>query len=300
MVQEKTVGMKMITIGEYTNLLKSLNKTSLELITIALALYYLSTIIYALRWKIILDSMGKNVPLIDLLKAILSSIFVNNVTPMSRGGGEILRVTWISKKYKIPLSLSTVSILYERIMEAFPVTILLFLGLTYFARHIIYFVSLAIFVVVLIWLNWEEFIKLSVKIIKVELTTEELMNIISLKRKFSLNILVVGLSSVVWFLDMLRLKLIALAFGWNPSIGFLAIVSLANLIFGLMAFTPGGIGIVEGGLIGTLTYFGIPSTLAVSITLIERFISYVLSSIVGFITLIVLGGTEIWRVLKSH
>ncbi|WP_227738511.1 lysylphosphatidylglycerol synthase transmembrane domain-containing protein [Thermococcus paralvinellae] len=292
--------MKMITIGEYTNLLKSLNKTSLELITIALALYYLSTIIYALRWKIILDSMGKNVPLIDLLKAILSSIFVNNVTPMSRGGGEILRVTWISKKYKIPLSLSTVSILYERIMEAFPVTILLFLGLTYFARHIIYFVSLAIFVVVLIWLNWEEFIKLSVKIIKVELTTEELMNIISLKRKFSLNILVVGLSSVVWFLDMLRLKLIALAFGWNPSIGFLAIVSLANLIFGLMAFTPGGIGIVEGGLIGTLTYFGIPSTLAVSITLIERFISYVLSSIVGFITLIVLGGTEIWRVLKSH
>ncbi|WP_240912145.1 MULTISPECIES: lysylphosphatidylglycerol synthase transmembrane domain-containing protein [unclassified Thermococcus] len=292
--------MKMITIGEYTNLLKSLNKTSLELITIALALYYLSTIIYALRWKIILDNMGKNVPLIDLLKAILSSIFVNNVTPMSRGGGEILRVTWISKKYKIPLSLSTVSILYERIMEAFPVTILLFLGVTYFAKHIIYFVSIAIFVVVLIWLNWEKFIKLSVKIIKVKLTAEELISIVSLKQRFSLNILVVGLSSAVWFLDMLRLKLIALAFGWNPSIGLLAIVSLANLIFGLMAFTPGGIGIVEGGLIGTLTYFGIPSTLAVSITLIERFISYVLSSIVGFVTLVVSGGAEIWKALKSH
>ncbi|NJE07672.1 flippase-like domain-containing protein [Thermococcus sp. M39] len=290
----------MITIGEYTNLLKSLNKTSLELITIALALYYLSTIIYALRWKIILDNMGKNVPLIDLLKAILSSIFVNNVTPMSRGGGEILRVTWISKKYKIPLSLSTVSILYERIMEAFPVTILLFLGVTYFAKHIIYFVSIAIFVVVLIWLNWEKFIKLSVKIIKVKLTAEELISIVSLKQRFSLNILVVGLSSAVWFLDMLRLKLIALAFGWNPSIGLLAIVSLANLIFGLMAFTPGGIGIVEGGLIGTLTYFGIPSTLAVSITLIERFISYVLSSIVGFVTLVVSGGAEIWKALKSH
>lgn len=290
----------MITIGEYTNLLKSLNKTSLELIAIALALYYLSTIIYALRWKIILNGMGENVPLMDLLKVILSSIFVNNITPISRGGGEILRVTWVSKKYRIPLILSTVSVLYERMMEAFPVTILLFLGITYFARHTIYFALLAIFVMILIWLNWEELIKLSVKIIKVKLTAEELMNIISLKRKFSLNILVVGLSSAVWFLDMLRLKLIALAFGWNPSIGFLAIVSLANLIFGLMAFTPGGIGIVEGGLIGTLTYFGIPPTLAVSITLIERFISYVLSSIVGFITLIVSGGTEIWKALKSH
>jgi len=284
----------------YINILKSLNKTGLELIILALVLYYISTAIYALRWKIILDSMGKNVPLIDLLKAVLSSIFVNNVTPISRGGGEILRVIWISKKYKIPLSLSTVSILYERIMEAFPVTILLFLGLTYFARHIIYFVSLAIFVVVLIWLNWEELTKLSVKIINVKLTAEELMDIISLKRKFSLNILVVGLSSVVWFLDMLRLKLIALAFGWNPSIRFLAIVSLANLIFGLMAFTPGGIGIVEGGLIGTLTYFGIPPTLALSITLIERFISYVLSSMVGGIILVTSGGTDIWKVLKSR
>jgi len=284
----------------YINILKSLNKTSLELITIALVLYYLSTIIYALRWKIILDSMGKNVPLIDLLKAVLSSIFVNNVTPISRGGGEILRVIWISKKYKIPLSLSTVSILYERIMEAFPVAILLILGVMCFARDAVYLVSLVVVVIALIWLNWGRFIKFLIRITRVEVTAEELMNIISLKRKFSLNILVVGLSSVVWFLDMLRLKLIALTFGWDPNIKTLAVISLANLLFGFIALTPGGIGIVEGGLIGTLTYFGIPPTLAVSITLIERFISYVLSSIVGFITLIVSGGTEVWRVLKSH
>jgi hypothetical protein len=111
---------------------------------------------------------------------------------------------------------------------------------------------------------------------------------------------VIGLSSIVWILDILRLKLIALALGWNPSVSFLAIVSFVNLIFGLMAFTPGGVGIVEGGLIGTLTYFGVPSALAISITLLERFISYVLSSMVGFMTLVYSGGAEIWRALKSR
>lgn len=290
----------MINVIEYTDLLKSLDKESLELIIIALLLYYLSTLIYALRWKLVLRGLGRDMPLLELLKITLSSIFINNITPISRGGGEVLRITWISRRYKIPMTLSAVSIVYERIMEAVPITILLLLGITYFVSHAMYFALLAVPVMVFLWLKWEMFIRLSVKVFNANLTTEELADIISLKKNFFMNIIVIGLSSAVWALDILRLKLIALAFGWDPSISFLAIVSFVNLIFGLMAFTPGGVGIVEGGLIGTLTYFGVPSTLAVSITLLERFISYVLSSMVGFMTLICSGGVEIWKALKSR
>jgi hypothetical protein len=290
----------MINVIEYTNLIKSLDKESLELIAIALSLYYLSTLIYALRWKLVLRGLGRDMPLLELLKITLSSIFINNITPISRGGGEVLRITWISRKYKIPMTLSTVSIIYERIMEAVPITILLLLGITYFASHTMYFALLAIFIMMFLWLKWEMFIRLSVKIFNANLTTEELAGIISLKKNFFMNVIVIGLSSIVWILDILRLKLIALALGWNPSVSFLAIVSFVNLIFGLMAFTPGGVGIVEGGLIGTLTYFGVPSALAISITLLERFISYVLSSMVGFMTLVYSGGAEIWRALKSR
>lgn len=59
-------------------------------------------------------------------------------------------------------------------------------------------------------------------------------------------------------------------------------------------------GIIEGGLIGTLTYFGIPTALAVSITLLERFVSYVVSSLVGLVVLLTSGGVEIWKALKSQ
>ncbi len=116
-----------------------------------------------------------------------------------------------------------------------------------------------------------------------------------------LNVAAIILSSVVWLLDVLRLKLITLAFGLNLAWSFIAVISIANLFFGLLAFTPGGgVGIIEGGLIGTLTYFGIPTALAVSITLLERFVSYVVSSLVGLVVLLTSGGVEIWKALKSQ
>ncbi|NJD99671.1 flippase-like domain-containing protein [Thermococcus sp. LS1] len=290
----------MMSVNTYTTLIKSLDNRALELLGIAIATYYLSVFIYALRWKIVLGGMGKTVPLTDLLKINLSSIFVNNITPMSRGGGEILRITWVSKKHRVPVAVSTASILYERISEIVPILILVVLGVSYFATHLILFVMLLSVIVVVIWFKWDKIIRLSIRIFKVNLTQEDLVTMLELRKKPAVNILAIGLSSMVWFLDVMRLKLIAMAFGWSPPLTFLSVVSLANLLFGLLAFTPGGIGIVEGGLMGTLTYFGIPSTLAISVTLLERFISYVSSTVIGFIALVTSGGVEIWKALRLH
>ncbi|WP_456396890.1 lysylphosphatidylglycerol synthase transmembrane domain-containing protein [Thermococcus sp.] len=290
----------MIDINTYTSIIASLNSKALELLGIAIATYYLSVFIYALRWKIVLGGMGKTIPLNDLLKINLSSIFVNNITPMSRGGGEILRIAWVSKKHGIPVAVSTASILYERISEIVPILILVVLSISYFATHLILFVLILSVIVIGIWFKWDRIIELSIRLFKINLTQEDLVRMLELRKKPALNLLAIGLSSMVWFLDVIRLKLIAMAFGWSPPLTFLSVISLANLLFGLLAFTPGGIGIVEGGLLGTLTYFGIPSTLAISVTLLERFISYVSSTVIGFITLVTSGGVEIWKALRSH
>ena len=290
----------MIDINTYTAVITSLDRKALELLGIAVATYYISVFIYALRWKIVLGGLGKSIPLTDLLRINLSSIFVNNITPISRGGGEILRITWVSKKHRVPVAVSTVSILYERISEIVPVLILAVLGISYFATHLRLFIVALFILMVLIWIKWDRVVVLSVRLFKIKLTQDDLVRMLELKRKPTMNMLTIGLSSAVWFLDVIRLKLIAMAFGWNPPLTFLSVVSLANLLFGLLAFTPGGIGIVEGGLLGTLTYFGIPSSLALSVTLIERLISYVSSTVVGFITLVTSGGVELWKALRSR
>ncbi len=273
---------------------------SLGYLALAFVTYYVSVFIYGIRWKLVLRNVGRDAPLGELVKAILASIFMNNVTPMSRSGGELLRMAWVSKRANIPAGISAVSIIYERILETIPVFVLFLVGMTYFSTEPLPFVILGIGGIALIWLKWDSFVRLSLRLFKTRVTPEEMKKISSLKSRHNLNMLGIALSSTVWLLDVARLKLIALAFGLNLAWSFIAVVSIANLFFGLIAFTPGGIGIIEGGLVGTLTYFGVPTVFAVSITLLERFVSYVASSIVGFAVLLTSGGVEIWKALKSQ
>ncbi|QDA32344.1 flippase-like domain-containing protein [Thermococcus indicus] len=274
---------------------------SLKYLILAFLTYYVSVVLYGIRWKLVLRGVGRDAPLHELVKAILASIFMNNVTPMSRSGGELLRMAWVSKKANIPAGVSAVSIVYERILETIPVFALFLAGMTYFSSgEPLPFVILGIAGVILIWIKWDAFVRLSLHLFRTPVTDEEMRKITALRSMHGLNMAAVLLSSAVWLLDVVRLKLIALAFGLNLAWSFIAVVSVANLLFGLVAFTPGGVGIIEGGLVGTLTYFGIPMALAVSITLLERFVSYVASSLVGLAVLLTSGGVEIWKALKSQ
>ncbi|NJE75675.1 flippase-like domain-containing protein [Thermococcus sp. ES12] len=274
---------------------------SLRYLFLAFLTYYVSVVLYGIRWKLVLKGVGRDAPLRELVKAILASIFMNNVTPMSRSGGELLRMAWVSKKANIPTGVSAVSIIYERILETIPIFALFLVGMMYFSSgEPLPFIVLGIAGVILIWIKWDAFVRLSLRIFRTPVTEDEMRKITALRSMHSLNMVAVLLSSTVWLLDVVRLKLIALAFGLNLAWSFIAVISIANLLFGLVAFTPGGVGIIEGGLVGTLTYFGIPMALAMSITLLERFVSYVASSLVGLAVLLTSGGVEIWKALRSQ
>ncbi|MCD6372280.1 MAG: flippase-like domain-containing protein [Thermococcus sp.] len=274
---------------------------SLRYLALAFLTYYVSVVIYGIRWKLVLREIGRDAPLSELVKAILASIFMNNVTPMSRSGGELLRMAWVSRRANIPAGVSAVSIIYERILETIPVFVLFLMGMSYFSsEEPLPFGVLGITGIILIWAKWDSFVRLSLRFFRTPVAEEEMERIASLKNCHSLNLVGVLLSSAVWVLDVVRLKLITMAFGLNMAWSFIAVISIANLLLGLVAFTPGGVGVIEGGLVGTLTYFGIPTALAVSITLLERLVSYVVSSLVGLVVLLMSGGVEIWKALKSQ
>ena len=284
--------------AEYTS---AILNASLRYLGLAFATYYVSVFLYAIRWKLILRGIGRDAPLMELVKAILASIFMNNETPLSRSGGEFLRVAWVSKKADIPSGISAASIVYERILETVPVFLLFMVGISYFSSsRSLPLILLGMAGVLLIWIKWDSFVRLSLRVFRMKVTEEEMEKISALKGMHHINLAAITLSSAVWLLDVLRLKFIGLAFGLNLSWTLLALVSIASLLLGLVAVTPGGVGIIEGGLVGTLTYFGIPMALALPMTLLERFVSYVVSSIVGFLVILASGGVEIWNALKSQ
>lgn len=283
--------------------LRILSETKISYFILAFLVYLLSVYLFAIRWQKVLSCLGYNLKPTDLVPVIFGGIFANNLTPASRAGGEPLRIFWVNKRFGISFTNAFVSILFERLVEAIPITILLIYVLYSFPSLEIRFLPmknsltlsstyllLSVFLItgVLIWVFRE---KLSPFLRRIYENWRQLHNSF---------ISVLLLSSGVWVLDIIRLKLIALSLNLPLPLHFIATVSILYLLLGSLPITPGGLGIVEGGLISVLLYLGLSLASASSFVFLERFISFGLSSAIGFLYLFHYGGFKIWKNTKLH
>jgi glycosyltransferase 2 family protein len=283
--------------------LRILSEIRISYFILAFLVYLLSVYLFAVRWQQVLSCMGYDLKATDLFPVIFGGIFANNLTPASRAGGEPLRIFWVNKTYGISYTNAFVSILFERLVEAIPIAMLLIYVLYSFPSLEIKFLPiknsltlsstyllLSVFLAagVAIWIFRK---KLSSLLKSIDENWRQL------HKSF---IAVLLLSSAVWILDIIRLKLIALALNLPFSLYLIATISILYLLLGSLPITPGGLGIVEGGLISVFLYFGVPLAQASSFVFLERFISFGLSGVIGFLYLFYYGGLKIWKNTKSH
>ena len=88
-------------------------------------------------------------------------------------------------------------------------------------------------------------------------------------------------SAVNWLTDIFALWLLFFALGFHIHLGVVVVgYGLANLLTAL-PITPGGLGLVEAGMAGTYTAFGVPGEIAVVAVLGYRLVSYWLPVIAG-------------------
>jgi uncharacterized membrane protein YbhN (UPF0104 family) len=247
--------------------------------------------------------MGYKLKTIDISPILFGAVFVNNMTPASRTGGEPLRLLWSKKRFGISYTDALISMLFERVVEIIPIAALLIyvlylfpsLEITFLPKvnaltlNSTYLLLLIFFATgIIIFFFREHFASLLNKVHE---------NWKLLSGSFIATIL---LSSGVWVLDIIRLKFIALALNIQISWYIIAAVSVLYFFLGILPITPGGLGIVEGGLISLLLYFGLPLASASSYVILERFISFGLSSLIGFLCLFYYGGFMIWKNTKSQ
>ncbi len=280
-----------------------LRETRIRYFILAFLVYILSVYLFAVRWQKVLSCFGYNLRATSLVPIIFGGIFANNLTPASRTGGEPLRILWIKKQIGISYTNAFISIFFERMVEAIPIMLILVYIIYSFPLLEIrflplknnltltstYLLILTFFVAgIIIWFFRVKFASLLGRVKK---------NWRQLKKSFVPALL---LSSGVWILDIIRLKLIALALNIPLPLHIIATVSFLYLLLGILPITPGGLGIVEGGLISVLLYFGLSLASASSFVFLERFISFGLSSLIGFLCLFYYGGFRIWKNTKSH
>ena len=84
-----------------------------------------------------------------------------------------------------------------------------------------------------------------------------------------------GLMTVtIWLTEAMRLYFVTKALGDDLGVSGAMFVALIGSLLTAVPFTPGGIGLVEGGMIGVLTkVFGASNTHAAAIVLVDRAIS---------------------------
>jgi uncharacterized protein (TIRG00374 family) len=85
---------------------------------------------------------------------------------------------------------------------------------------------------------------------------------------------------------------VAAAFGVFLSPSQAATLTSIRLLSGLIPI-PGGVGVVEGSAIAALVWFGIPVETATAITIIERAVLYGCGTLIGAVSLALLGGRRV-------
>lgn len=259
----------------------------------AVLLYLLSIAASGARWRVIIGALGGAIPWWAASLAVLAGIFVNNVTPTGRLGGEACRVAITRTRGRLNLPMATLAVLCDRVSDG-PVVVLMALlalpaiGPLLAARWrigiIVAGVALVLVAVVGGWFRHQ--LRSVVTAWRRQLT--------GLRVSRAAIGLVATYSFIVWFEDVLRLMAVATACGiWLTMPQAAALSTL--ILLGGFAPTVGGLGVVEGGLVAGLALFGVPLETALAITAIERLISYAMSTVLGGATVLAMGGTSLLK-----
>lgn len=259
--------------------------------------------LHAWRLKIILSTQKYNLKFGKLFKILISGMAVNLLTPIIRMGGEPLKIYYLTKN-KIPVTKSTAAVIIEITVELIsfyvPLLILIvFLSTSKFISTNFLYGSFILFVIlgagfffsfrILLDKNKIEYFirkyvqrffknkKISGK--NISLSLKNLLH----SRELFLKIFSLSLFSR--FLEFLRIYFIFLAINFPVPFTLILTVWVLEILFSSIPWLPGGLGLVEGGIISGLLILGIPAAISSSMLLLDRFISFWFIVIIGLTSL---------------
>jgi uncharacterized protein (TIRG00374 family) len=256
--------------------------------------------------------LGSSLRPVQLIPIWAIATFVNNITPVSGAGGELIRIHELRRRFDLPYSVATLAVVLGRLIDIIPVALIGIMGIPVLVQyHILSWQQLiligAIFLVAigaLVFLIWKKgyILALCSKLFRYLLRDEqELANShVSIqqiagsnaqKRACAAGILY---ASAYWIMALLRIKVLAFALGAEVSLSAAAVVTIWYAVIAFFAFTPGGLGIIEGGIAACLMLIGMSPPQAVALAILDRSISYLISTGIGAVYIFFMGGKQVW------
>ena len=295
--------------------INALKIAKLEFIVLAIATQVFTYYLYTLRWKILNGVANMDVGIKKLLPMVLVSLAVNNITPSGRGGGEPVRAYILSREENYPMEETFATVVADRALDTFPfvvLAVLTIIGMTLyfdFDLWLLILMVLAVIAIVVIlfllifmsinpnfgkrvdgWIiglvrrfykkNSEE---LEDKIHDVINGFQDTMKMVISNKRVLYYAL--PLSFIIWIFEVFRVYFVFLAFGANVSPIVIGEVFILASLAGMIPLLPGGLGAVDGIMIIFYSAAGISASISAAATVIERLISFWMTTIVGMMIL---------------
>lgn len=298
--------------GQIWDALKTAN---IYYVILAIIIQFVIIWLWNTRWSIICKSLDIPHKQMPLFAMTIVGLAINDLTPSGRSGGEPIRAYLLSRSSSVEFKKTFATVMADKLCDTFPFMVLAIFAISYlmFYLHLstalfsLLMIALVVFIIALIFIIFicinESFgIKtiqwvfrqlrrfISRDLDKYEdIATTSLVgfqsSLLYLMNDYKLLAWASVISFVVWFLELLRVYVVFLAFGVHVSLGMIAAVFLVSTLIGIIPILPGGLGSIDGVMILLYSLAGVSTSISTAATLVERMISLWMVIIIGVILL---------------
>ncbi|MGZ3586505.1 MAG: lysylphosphatidylglycerol synthase transmembrane domain-containing protein [Candidatus Limnocylindrales bacterium] len=278
------------------------------LLLAAFLVYYLGFPLRGYRWSLLLRSAGTRVRVRDSTEIVFISWMVNCLVPAKLG--DVYRAYLLRLNQVVSTSRTLGTVFVERVMDLFAVAILgLAAGFWSFRSgfdpYVQFVLGVGVVVVVILAVGVFTMRNFGRRIITRLPTPHRFVELYDRFEEgfFTLNIRSLPrlgvLTVMIWTTEALRLAFVIAALGYSDvhlGISGIFFVALAASLLTAVPLTPGGIGIVEAGMVGILTYiYNVPQNEALAIALVDRAISIISVIVLGALVYVFSSKTKVLR-----
>jgi glycosyltransferase 2 family protein len=248
------------------------------------------------RWRIVVAAFGRRLSLTRATLINLAGVFVRNATPTTGLGGDASRIALLRVE-GLTLPQGTATFLYVRAAELPAMGALAALALPVLGEAIggsgrgVAAASIAGSLAVAV--AWTARRRLRARVAEWRARTSHL------QIGWATLAAAIAYASLAQAETVVRQIVAARAFGLPLTLQQSATITALSIAGGLVP-TIGSVGAVEGSLVAGLIMCGAPADTAVAITLVERAISYGLSTLLGAGALAALGGRAVLQLAAAR
>ncbi len=263
------------------------------------------------RWSITIHSLHIRIKRRHIFPMLMVGLAINNITPSARGGGEPVRAYMLSKYAKTPLENAFATVIADRGLDTFPFVVLAIFTIIFSVYYLTLpdwvvfglIVSLVVLVSAFILILYmcvnesvgERITLWGVNLVKrfskkkhhaIEQRAIEAMNGFQNSMKVMIKdrrVLMFGLplSFFVWLMEIIRVYIVFSSFGTPVPLEIIGAVFVIASLIGMIPILPGGIGAVDGVMILLYSAAGVPPSISAAATIVERLISFWMTSFIG-------------------